>query len=843
MSLFLSPVFRATDANGNPLPGAKLYFYQTGTTTPASVYTTDELTTAHANPVVADAGGLFAPIYLDPTVTYRAVLKTSAGSNVQDVDPYSDGGGSGQVTVLFTDIADLVVDADVDVLVSAGHTRVGEGIARYYRDATAVADAATYPLFCFVSADGAGWRIAEKEITPLMAGCRDGTGTVHSETEVVYDCSAGLAALETYILAREHDRLIADYRGQGWGVTSTHTIAGYGSRYRGRTLYAGRFVAMAAMEDVVVFNERKFNTFGRWEAWGGLTGRAVADADNFKDRLAKNGFRFKFVGDSSFSDFEGRALRRNAFKMDHTNDPTTNNNISASYGTMRAITCGGQGGASADSGLFGTYTNTREGSNGAITQRSALVLTRGSSAITLLDLEVYDIIKDVTTGEPHMVMEITTPGAGTASIKVFPWIEAASGSFVWCSGGGLDAFGNDLANTRIGTLQTQFCGTTLAANCLYAPTIGTMLSEGTQVAVVIGSPDRVVSGLNIAHRHWENVGFTVIDVSAAGSAIHFGTSSEMNAGTTGLYGLARQLSGATLSGSTFVSGRQRKMKGISFDSFGGLLSGGEGGGSAPDGGGSTAGPYLGNDRRYDDRVAKSNSYLFNLLADRSIADFFGKKTARFLVYGTGTGGAPTGNVTFALDSSQAASAAVVTGSIATTTLTVTGVTSGALAVGALIKGTGVTAGTRITAFLTGTGGTGTYTVSASQTVASTAITAYKFSVNDDTANVVLASGNTRTTAIAVVTGSIAATTLTVSAVTSGTLAVGALITGTNITAGTTITAFGTGVGGTGTYTVSISQTAAGGTVTAYSADRPIQGAAVFEQSDGLDGGNWKILQF
>lgn len=67
--------------------------------------------------------------------------------------------------------------------------------------------------------------------------------------------------------------------------------------------------------------------------------------------------------------------------------------------------------------------------------------------------------------------------------------------------------------------------------------------------------------------------------------------------------------------------------------------------------------------------------------------------------------------------------AVVTGSIATTTLTVTAVTSGTLAIGSLLTGTGVTAGTYITAFGTGTGGTGTYTVSASQTVASTTITA------------------------------------------------------------------------------------------------------------------------
>lgn len=62
-----------------------------------------------------------------------------------------------------------------------------------------------------------------------------------------------------------------------------------------------------------------------------------------------------------------------------------------------------------------------------------------------------------------------------------------------------------------------------------------------------------------------------------------------------------------------------------------------------------------------------------------------------------------------------------TGSISGTTLTITAVGSGSVSVGQVITGTGVTAGTSITGLITGTGGTGTYTVSTSQTVASTTI--------------------------------------------------------------------------------------------------------------------------
>lgn len=69
-----------------------------------------------------------------------------------------------------------------------------------------------------------------------------------------------------------------------------------------------------------------------------------------------------------------------------------------------------------------------------------------------------------------------------------------------------------------------------------------------------------------------------------------------------------------------------------------------------------------------------------------------------------------------------------TGSISGTTLTITAIASGAVALGQTISGTGITAGTTIVGFGTGSGGnineTGTYTVNISQTVASTTISSY-----------------------------------------------------------------------------------------------------------------------
>jgi hypothetical protein len=80
-------------------------------------------------------------------------------------------------------------------------------------------------------------------------------------------------------------------------------------------------------------------------------------------------------------------------------------------------------------------------------------------------------------------------------------------------------------------------------------------------------------------------------------------------------------------------------------------------------------------------------------------------------------------VTAVQTTSTTTGAASFTGSIAGTTLTVTAIGTGSLYIGQAISGAGVASGTKISGLLTGAGGTGTYTVDTSQSVASTTITA------------------------------------------------------------------------------------------------------------------------
>lgn len=78
------PVFRAFDANGNPLAGGKLYSYAAGTTTPLATYTDATGGTPNTNPVTLDANGE-AQVWLGSD-SYKFVLQDATGAVLWTVD-------------------------------------------------------------------------------------------------------------------------------------------------------------------------------------------------------------------------------------------------------------------------------------------------------------------------------------------------------------------------------------------------------------------------------------------------------------------------------------------------------------------------------------------------------------------------------------------------------------------------------------------------------------------------------------------------------------------------------------------------------------------------------------
>lgn len=84
--LYSNPRAQYLDTNGDPYSGGKLYFYETGTTTPKDTYADSALSSANANPVVLDSAGRISAVFLDGC--YKVALKTSADVTVWTQDNY-----------------------------------------------------------------------------------------------------------------------------------------------------------------------------------------------------------------------------------------------------------------------------------------------------------------------------------------------------------------------------------------------------------------------------------------------------------------------------------------------------------------------------------------------------------------------------------------------------------------------------------------------------------------------------------------------------------------------------------------------------------------------------------
>lgn len=100
---------RALDANGDPAAGAKAYFYESGTSTPVTVYTDTALSVAAASPLVADANGEFDQVFYNGAVALKAVVNDADDVELFTLDPVavSSTTSAAASAITFTPTADI----------------------------------------------------------------------------------------------------------------------------------------------------------------------------------------------------------------------------------------------------------------------------------------------------------------------------------------------------------------------------------------------------------------------------------------------------------------------------------------------------------------------------------------------------------------------------------------------------------------------------------------------------------------------------------------------------------------------------------------------------------------
>jgi len=195
LSPWLKPRFFITGTN-RPLAGGLMYTYKAGTTDPATTYS-DDAGTTNTNPIVLDSDGQ-CDLFLDDAVSYRIILKNSAGVTQFDKDRIASL-GSTQVQS-FNSIAALRLRSGTTIANAAktlGYYAAGDGGGNsFYWDGTSTATDNGGTIIKPTAVSGAGcWLAVDKNnINVKQFGAKtDGKDTTeHFQAAINFAASNGL---------------------------------------------------------------------------------------------------------------------------------------------------------------------------------------------------------------------------------------------------------------------------------------------------------------------------------------------------------------------------------------------------------------------------------------------------------------------------------------------------------------------------------------------------------------------------------------------------------------------------------------------------------------------------
>lgn len=180
LSPWLKPRFFITGTN-RPLAGGLMYTYKAGTTDNATTYS-DDAGTPNTNPIVLDADGQ-CNLYLDDYVSYRFILKNSAGVTQFDRDRVSSVGSSTVQSVANIAALRLISSSTISSAQTHGYTTVGDGGSNLFvwSSASTAADN-SINVIKPTAVSGAGrWLSATKTLKLEQCGC-NGDGVFNNST-------------------------------------------------------------------------------------------------------------------------------------------------------------------------------------------------------------------------------------------------------------------------------------------------------------------------------------------------------------------------------------------------------------------------------------------------------------------------------------------------------------------------------------------------------------------------------------------------------------------------------------------------------------------------------------
>lgn len=536
----------ALDLNGNPQAGAKITFYENETTTLKAIYTQSGLSTAHPNPISANAAGVFPSIFADEDEVFSVAITDADDApiaglrNKDDVRPSEVYGADSYAAELAADAAEaalaeilaieatggeasaivaraaraanltdlasvelanrsLGVFATRAIAVAAtisptlttirltGYTAAGDkGAAIYVRSASEPSHDGK-----FQSADGAWWELSlNQTITPWMFGL---VGEVEG-TFAGADEAATIQSFFDFI----NDYECPDVDWTAWAAVGSQVTLGATATVKSRNV-AGRLflrgrndIASSLVRIDNLANDASYGDL-HVSCFGGFA---------FSVRNTPVAIELGTVSRASFRSLKGDNAQ--LWGVWATTDPGVNNSNLFQVGKVAAHQCGS--GLSAGVGFSRTgtvFSLTQFGSASSTGQYTRVALSGfGDLPPAALDDYANGASAEGGTAWSTPVFIVLTSGAASGRIyhvthinrvsgriEVYPQMPAsvlAGDTFRWVFGGGLCMSGSDTNVWEVGVLEAQNCGIGFSANMFYGPNIAMGLFDTCGVAIQVG---------------------------------------------------------------------------------------------------------------------------------------------------------------------------------------------------------------------------------------------------------------------------------------------------------------------------------------------------------------------
>lgn len=726
------------DANGHPLSQGNLYYYIAGTTTPQNTYSDSAGAVPNTNPIVLDGSGrLLVDVYLGSTADYKEVLTTASTTvspwpddnivRATSITVFTGDSGSGGASGLVP--APAAGDALANKFLKADGTwavtPAGSGSS-----ATNLSAAQTATAVTLASSTGAGATIPAA--TSSLAGVLD------SVRAAKIDGLATVATSGSYMDLSNTPTIPAAQVSSDWNASSGP--AQILNKPSAMTPSAHAATHAAAGSDAISISASQVSGLAAVAtsgAYSSLTSTpAIPTAGTtlpLMDGVASAGSSANFsCADHVHPTDTSRApLASPAF----TGTPTAPTQTAGNNSTSLATTA---------------YLDQQLGkANGIATLDGSGKLTSAQIPASLIGAVVYQGTWNASTNTPVITGGVGTKGnyykvsvAGTKTIDgISQWNVGDTIIFDGTAWDKIDGIANEVVSVAglYGAISAPALKTALAIAASDVSGLAAVATSGAYSSLS-GTPTAFTGDTGSGG----TTGLVPAPASGAAAAGKFlkadGTWSVPAGGGSG--GMSNPM---TAAGDIIVGGASGAAARLGIGTAGQVLSVNSSGSpawgnSATDltvNTSSTTGSFYKWTRNFngydgtpgfsiDDYgnpwVRKGGKFLILSAYANDVSGFHLMPVAR---NGGSTGGM-TAFVQTTTDGwawNQNNNGCSFTGSISGTTLTVTAVASGLLRIGSVITGTGVTAGTTITAMGASTiGGVGTYTVNTSQTVASGAMT-------------------------------------------------------------------------------------------------------------------------